>query len=444
MKKLNIVFCSFPDYSSNAKALYEYMITKYKNDFNLIWAVNSDKMVEILSNKGIETYKIGSNEYYNRIKNIDVFFTTHANITDEKNDNALYIELWHGIGGKSSGYMVNNLSSEDFKWYSEIRKKIDYMIVPSDFWRPIFSTIFNMQYNRVVPLGYPKLDPIINSRGKENLNKILNFNTNKFNKVIFYMPTFRSGCNRNQETTINQKNILNIEEYDEYKLLNFLKENNYLLCIKKHPSEENELNFIENNNVKVLKESDFENNGLTINEILNAADILITDYSSLGIDFLILNKPVIYINNDVDQYKKNRGIIFSNTDFWMPGYKSKTITELIDNIEEANKYGIHCDQLKMKNIWFGGLENGGCEQICNFIFDKNGINKKIKYYKDIEDILNQKLENDKILMKEKDDIIDARNARIRELDAFISEIINSKGWQTLEKLRNIKKKILRK
>ena len=98
----------------------------------------------------------------------------------------------------------------------------------------------------------------------------------------------------------------------------------------------------------------------------------------------------------------------------------------------------------LKNIWFGGLENGGCEQICNFIFDKNGINKKIKYYKDIEDILNQKLENDKILMKEKDDITDARNARIRELDAFISEIINSKGWQTLEKLRNIKKKILRK
>ena len=47
-------------------------------------------------------------------------------------------------------------------------------------------------------------------------------------------------------------------------------------------------------------------------------------------------------------------------------------------------------------------------------------------------------------MKEKDKIIDARNARIRELDSFISDIINSKGWQALEKLRNIKKKILKK
>lgn len=95
-------------------------------------------------------------------------------------------------------------------------------------------------------------------------------------------------------------------------------------------------------------------------------------------------------------------------------------------------------------MWFGNLNNGGCKKICDFVFYKNSINKKVNYYKDIEDILNDQIEQDKLLMKEKDKIIDARNARIRELDSFISDIINSKGWQALEKLRNIKKKILKK
>lgn len=353
MKKINIVFCSFPDFSSNAKALYDYMVKKYKDNMNYIWVVSSDEMLKKLTDKRIETYKLGTKEYFEKMKQIDVFFTTHANITGEKNNHALYIELWHGIGGKNSGFMVNNISKEDQIWYNEIRKKIDYMIVPSDFWRPIFSTIFNMQYNRVLSLGYPKLDPIINSRGKENLDKLLEIDTDKYDQIIYYMPTFRNGCNRVCETSINEKNIINLDEYDECKLLNFLKEKNYLLCIKKHPSEENELRFKEDDNIKIIKEEDLGKNNLTVNEILNASDILIMDYSSLGIDFLILNKSVIYINKDVKEYEQNRGIIFSNIDYWIPGYKTRTVEGLIDNIKEATKKGIHSDQVKIKKC---GLE----------------------------------------------------------------------------------------
>ena len=51
--------------------------------------------------------------------------------------------------------------------------------------------------------------------------------------------------------------------------------------------------------------------------------------------------------------------------------------------------------------------------------------------------LNDKIEELNVVLREKDEIIDARNARIRELDQFISNIINSKGWKILEKVRKI-------
>lgn len=73
MKKINIVFCSFPDFSSNAKALYDYMVKKYKDNMNYIWVVSSDEMLKKLTDKRIETYKLGTKEYFEKMKQIDVF-----------------------------------------------------------------------------------------------------------------------------------------------------------------------------------------------------------------------------------------------------------------------------------------------------------------------------------------------------------------------------------
>lgn len=106
MKNLNIAFCSFPDFSSNAKALYDYMKKVYNNDMNLIWAVNTDQALLNLKEQNIEAYKIGTDDYFEKMKDIDVFFTTHANITGEKNEHSLYIELWHGIGPKNPDFYL--------------------------------------------------------------------------------------------------------------------------------------------------------------------------------------------------------------------------------------------------------------------------------------------------------------------------------------------------
>lgn len=53
---------------------------------------------------------------------------------------------------------------------------------------------------------------------------------------------------------------------------------------------------LQNENIKVIYEEDLTNNSITINEILNASDLMITDYSSLRTEYLFFNKPIIYIN----------------------------------------------------------------------------------------------------------------------------------------------------
>ena len=160
------------------------------------------------------------------------------------------------------------MSEEDTQWYSEIGKKIDFLILPSDFWRVIFSTILNCKYSKIVPIGYPKLDYFKNPKSKENLSKVIGRDVSKYDKIIYYMPTFRKGCSRDaEESKFNLDNAINIEKYNDDELNQFLKENNYLLCIKKHPSEELESNFVDRENMITIREKSLLANMITINEL---------------------------------------------------------------------------------------------------------------------------------------------------------------------------------
>ncbi len=401
---------------------------------NMAWAVLSDESVEKLSKMGIEAYKIGTDEYFEYAKNTDVFFSTHCNITGERNEKSIYVELWHGISSKHIGNLSDNMTEDDRKWYNHLRKNIDYMVVPSDFWRVIFSTRFNIEYNRTVSLGYPKLDYFVYSDSRNNLSKVLDIDITKYNKILYYMPTFRKGCNREQESEINTNNIFNLESYKEQELIDFLHKKNYLLCIKKHPSEELNLNYIECDNIKIITEEKLNLNNITLNEIINAADLMITDYSSLGIEFVFLNKPVVYLVNDIEEYREKRGITFNNSNFWMPGFRVKKLNELIFSIENSlsndKDYSYKADMEEKKKMWFGDLKDGGCANICDFLFDGDKLRDGIKHYVSKEDYLENKINYISDELQKKENVI-------IELKDELQKVYNSKGWIFLEKVRKI-------
>ena len=63
-KRYNVIFASHPDYSGNAKALYEYMKKnkKYK-DYNLVWVVYDETNFELLKSNDIECVLCHSNKF---------------------------------------------------------------------------------------------------------------------------------------------------------------------------------------------------------------------------------------------------------------------------------------------------------------------------------------------------------------------------------------------
>lgn len=370
---LNIAFHSFPDFSSNARALYEYMSSKYKNKMHFVWIIENQELAEKLKKQGIDVLQKDSSLMEERLKTIDVFFTTHASLTDYKkqNSNTLYVELWHGVSPKNVGFLINNINKNDYDWLNKIKKKIDYFIVPSEFWVPIFSARFNVLPTKILPLGFPMIDNILKSNGKKNLSKVLGCDLSKYKKIIYYMPTARIAFGREKNVLVNTSNSLNLEKYDEKELIDYLEENKYLLCIKYHPSEKMILPKTSNSYIKYIDQERMEKYNLDTNMILNAADLMISDYSSVGLLFLMLNKPVIYLTNDLKDFSVSRGILFDNFDFWTVGDDVKTLKEFIQLLTVRLKENDKAFSSQRK-LLFGTLRDGGCANIVNYFFDENG------------------------------------------------------------------------
>ena len=208
----------------------------------------------------------------------------------------------------------------------------------SDIEKYIRSAAYHVNINNFIVTGSPRSDILINCGDKKqaNLKFLIKLIEPKvdFNKVILYAPTHRDAGR--WKDNVHRSAFFPFIDFEIRKLQVFLEKNNAIMLLRTHDSE---------NKFKIKNQSQTEsivdNNRifyfshpvlLDVNEILPAVDLLITDYSTIAIDFLLCNKPIIYVPYDLEKY--HRGIIL---DFnrWTPG---KKVLGFIDFIKASQEY----------------------------------------------------------------------------------------------------------
>lgn len=81
--------------------------------------------------------------------------------------------------------------------------------------------------------------------------------------------------------------------------------------------------------IRVLAEGELEQHALTLYTALLAFDGLITDMSSIWVDYLLVDKPMIFAFPDVEDYRRGRGLNLEPYEHWVPGPFARTIEQLI-------------------------------------------------------------------------------------------------------------------
>ena len=250
--------------------------------------------------------------------------------------NAKKIQIWHGIPLKkielNDPFQVEQLNNPFYRIKSFLGgkyPKYDLLISTSEYFSKN-SFIKSFYTRNILDSGYPRNDQffienldITDTNNFINTDKTVFDFINDLNKgsstIILYAPTFRDTggdaiCD----------NILNLEELNL-----FAEENNIYFIFKFHPDPHFEYNL--NNYGNIL----FYNNSDDVYPLLQITDALITDYSSIYFDYLLLNKPIIYFPYDIKKYTERDRQLDFDFDEFTPGPKCYNQQELLATIKDT-------------------------------------------------------------------------------------------------------------
>jgi CDP-ribitol ribitolphosphotransferase len=233
----------------------------------------------------------------------------------------IVVQLWHAPGAfKKFGGSVDLKSRKVLKKAGE---HTDYLIVSSRNIQEFYREAFQIPKTKIKPLGLPRADYYFEDHDIEDLKSKFfekyNFSSDK--KIILYTPTFRD-----EEKYNNVFDFLDLEKFNESL------GDEYVLALRLHPK------------IKKFYKDDISAGGDYIDcsdypseqELLLISDILITDYSSIMIEFALLNKPIVFFTYDYDSYLNNERGFYFDFKSTVPGpvvYDSNQLIDVIKNRE---------------------------------------------------------------------------------------------------------------
>lgn len=293
--------------------------------------------------RGLHVRKVSDAEYYlNALNFVRDLATAKAVFLSTANDllsqfdlrpETKVIQLWHGVGMfKRVGYStMDNVhfgkSRKEREEYNQYRN-YTYVTVAGEGQVWAFEDAFHISRDSGVfkPIGIARTDVFFwEGYHQEQLDKLYKeFPQCEGKKLILYAPTFRGAVAKAKAPDQLDIRMLAENLPDDYVLL--IKHHG--LCRERPPIPEGLENVFafDMNTSKVL----------TIEGLIAIADIMITDYSSVGFEFAIREKPLIFFAYDLEDYIDKRGMYYDYEDI-TPGPVCKTTEEIVDyicNIEE--------------------------------------------------------------------------------------------------------------
>ncbi|MDA9297887.1 CDP-glycerol glycerophosphotransferase family protein [Pseudomonadales bacterium] len=309
-----IIFNGFPDFEDMLRGLLPYLdgniivLVKEPNLVRPNWLPLQVEIVQKHSFMGFWHILTSAEIYYTH--GLFSFFRT---ISSEKQ---FVVNLWHGMGLKNVGLLDGK------KNMPQSHKTI----CTSPFFQKVQAETFGMNLEDVLICGLPRNDILNKKTANTELIRI----REKYSKCYVWLPTYRKSGVGDIRIDGDTSSVFCFDDFDYIRLNILLVEKNEVLIIKPHPMAVLDKFNEELSNIKIISESWLTKNSTTLYELLSVSDSLWTDYSSVFVDYLVTDKPIVFIAPDLELYKKSRGFSFDINEIQLPGISITTQDEFFD------------------------------------------------------------------------------------------------------------------
>ena len=322
-------------FNDNAKYLFIH-VSEQMPDINCAWLSVNRNTVRIIKEKGLKAYYVLSPAgiwfaltsrfwFYNAYSS-DIMFCLSGG--------AKLVNLWHGLPLKriefdiETGLLADRYVKKTLKeryFHPEVFKRPDYVVSSTELFSEVFARSFRIPLERCLNMGLARNEILTwpEERRRAFVERYEPAETmgligqmESYGRVFVYMPTWR-----------DSQNDFVTAGFDFKSMESVLSENNALLLIKPHANT-----FIEPDLLDGLAHVKLLPSILDIYSILPYTDVLITDYSSVMYDYILMEKKdVILYLFDKEEYVNERPFIWSFDDmtFGHRAYSFETLLELV-------------------------------------------------------------------------------------------------------------------
>lgn len=306
-------------YLDNAKYFYEYVI-EHHPEIELYWLTKDDDVYNMLKSEGKPVYKFNSKEGKYALSHAYIAITDHNIMSDYTsltgfNNRVKVVQLWHGVGFKAMGdgkvvktvsergvqYCYDILPNEKDGSFTKILKNIKYFFVAHR--RELFEKYFIMVcpgQERVEMIGkvWNIPDDSLFMAGHPRNILLYQMEPQKDSPKILYAPTFRYD-------PIKESDLVNGCINNFPKIEKLMENINGEFVIRLHPhtwrdySSKINIALKQYPRIRLDQEKD-------IYTTLGTYSVVISDYSSISLDFAMLNRPTVYYCPDIKWFRKKQ------------------------------------------------------------------------------------------------------------------------------------------
>lgn len=227
-------------------------------------------------------------------------------------DEAVITQLWHAEGVfKKFGLHIEQ--PEDIRRLEiDGSKKLSYVICSSEQVADIYAEAFGVDREKVLALGSPRMDRLLKIGNLERMRADFDrlYPECRGKKLVLYAPTFRENSEDDEGLLDSIDAVAFNERFPDSALL-----------IKLHPQ---------------VHAASVDFDGVTdvseypdVMKLVMLADVLITDYSSICMDFALMEKPIYFYAFDLEMYENERAFYY-DYESYVPGPVARDFQTLLN------------------------------------------------------------------------------------------------------------------
>ncbi len=277
---------------------------------------------------------------------------------------ALRIQTYHGLPTKRGEYLRPNSHKEPGWFHKKILeyrfKPVTHFLTSSPMVTEIFSKRFRIPEKRFLKTGYPIYDKLMDLPDfKTNLKQRFP-ELPESEYLILYAPTYRK---------LTKTRWFPFDDFDPKRLAEFLEENKMVIAMRPHPNDQLPVKDFKKHSNRII----FVDHTIAedVSEILPFVSGILTDYSSIYLEGLLLDIPVIFIPYDLQSYERGLALPYEKM---TPGPQVSLLRELLDCLSDLTKgkEAFSAKRSEIKDQFFSYQDNHSTENVIQFL-EKNLI-----------------------------------------------------------------------